>query len=204
MNKAQTEVITLILISGIIISLTGFAYSWGKPVIEKRSVVTQFTSAVRFMEDLDARIVSMAGTCSSEGACEETLELPVPGLIVLDQAGNSIVYSFSVSQPLITRGEIVFNTADNATVARYGETPGVVSMRGESGGGFHTLTFTLRYRELDSDEPWRGYKIQLLNQSGTLSGSGKIIISYGGPETRAGRANNGGDLVLSKIRVQPL
>lgn len=204
MNKAQSEVITLVLISGIVISLVGFAWTWGEPMIQKRSVITQFTSAVRFMEDLDKRITDMAGTCSSEGACEETLTLPVPGLITLDEASNTITYTFNVEQPLITRGEVFFNTVDNGTVARYGETPGVISLNGQPASTGYTLIFSLRYRELDSSEPMKGYKIQLMSQSDKLGGNSKIIISYGSPEIRAGRAQNGGDLVVSKIKVQPI
>ncbi len=204
MNKAQTEAVTLVLISGIVISLVTFAWTWGQPMIQKRSTITQFTSAVLFMGDLDRKIVDMAGTCTSQGACEQMLEFPVPGMLTLDEAGNTIVYTIRVDQPLITKGEIFFNTADNGTVARYGETPGVLSMRGETLQAGYNLVFMLRYRELDSNEPWKGYRIQLLNQSGRLAGSGRISISYGGTETRSGQAANGGDLVLSKIRVQPL
>ena len=203
-RKAQTEAITLVLISGIIIALVGVAYMWGRPMIEKRSVVTQFTSAVKFMEDLDSKIVGMAGSCSFEGACEDSLVLPVPGLITLDEAANTITYRFHVNQPLITKGEVLFNTIDNSTVARYGETPGVLSLTGNSTqGGLYELIFTLRYRELDSDEPWRGYKIQLV-KSGKASGSSRISFSYGGSDTMQEAARNNGDLILSKIEVQAL
>lgn len=203
LRKAQTEAITLVLVAGIIIALVGMAYMWGKPMIEKRSVVTQFTSAVRFMEDLDAKIVGMAGSCSFEGACEEALDLPVPGLITVDEASNTIAYVFSVNQPLLTTGEVLFNTVDNSSFARYGETPGVISLRGNGTqqSGLYELVFSLRYRELDSDEPWKGYKIQLV-KSGKAGGSSRIMISYGGPETQPGAAHNSGDLVVSKIRVQ--
>jgi hypothetical protein len=201
MNKGQTQAITLVLISGIIISLVGFAYTWGKPLIEKRTVITQFTSAVRFMDDMDKKIVDMAGTCSLEGACEESLDLPVPGLIRLDESANKIVYEFQVSQPLITEGEVLFNTVDNGSVARYGETPGVISLKGERiSEGSYTLRFSARYRELDSDEPLKGYKIQLI-KSESDSGNNKIIISYSGSETQSGKAHNNGDLVISKIKV---
>ncbi|MBN1222977.1 MAG: hypothetical protein JXB23_06985 [Candidatus Aminicenantes bacterium] len=204
MNKAQTEVVTLVLISGIIISLVGFAWTWGVPMIEKRSTVVQFTSAVLFMENLDKKITDMAGTCTTPGSCSETLDLPVPGVIVVDKTGNSIIYTLSIDQPLVTGSEVLFNTADNGTVSRYGETPGVISMEGVNNAGRYTLIFSLRYRELDSDEPWKGYKIVLTNQSTKLSGTSKITVSYGSHETRSGMAANGGDLILSKIKVQPI
>ncbi|MEE9323107.1 MAG: hypothetical protein V3U72_01045 [Candidatus Aenigmarchaeota archaeon] len=204
MKKAQTQVVTLVLISGVIISLMGFAYAWGVPLVEKRSVITQFTSAIHFMEDLDRKIVDMAGACSFEGACEESLDLPVPGLIRLNESINTIIYEFQANQPLITEGEVLFNTVDNASVARYGETPGVISLKGKKlAVGSYTLRFYLRYRELDSDEPFRGYIIQLV-KSETVSGNSKIGISYDGSETIEGGADNGGNLLISRIKVQPM
>ena len=205
MRKAQTQAISLVLISAIVITLVGFAYAWGKPIIDKRSTITMFTSSIRFMEDLDRRIVDMAGTCSFEGACEESFDLPVPGIIRLEESGNKIIYEYEVNQPLIDpQGEVFFNTADNGTFARYGETPGVISLKGEEVSlGSYMLRFSVRYRELDSDEPWKGYKIQLL-KSGGESGNNKILVSYGGSETRSGEAREGRDLVISKIKVQPM
>lgn len=204
MRKAQTQAITLVLISGIVISLVGIAYMWGKPMIEKRSVMTQFTSALRFVEDLDKKIADMAGTCSFEGACEESFELPVPGLIRLYAANNTITYEFQVNQPLITKDEVLFNTINNGSVARYGETPGVISLKGEElTTGTYSLRFSIRYRELDSNEPPRskGYIIKLI-EFGTTSGNNRIIISYGGSETQPEQAYNKGDLVISKIKVK--
>jgi hypothetical protein len=203
-RKAQTEAITLVMISGIIIALVGLAYMWGKPMIDKRSVVTEFTAAVRFMEDLDKKIVDMAGSCSFAGACEDTLILPVPGMILLNETTNTITYTFIVNQPLITKGEVLFNTADNSSFARYGETPGIISLKGESlQPGVYTLLFSLRYRELDSDEPWKGYLIRLV-KSGKTEGNSKIMFSYEGLETQPGAAHNNGDLIVSNIKVQPI
>ena len=202
--KAQTQAITLVLLTAIIISMIGFAYSWGKPMIDKRSVTTQFTSSVRFMEQLDRKIVDMAGTCSFGGACEEILELPFPGIIRLDESSNSIVYEYVVNQPLISGGEVLFNTADDGDVVRYGETPGVISLTGDGmDANQYNIKFLLRYRELDSNDPPKGYKIELV-RSGPASGNSKISISYDGSETRPGQAHHSGDLIVSKIKVQTI
>ena len=204
MRKAQTQAITLVLISGIIIALVGFAYAWGKPMIDKRSIVADFTAATRFMEDLDKEIVEMAGTCSFAGACEKILELPVAGIIRLDEPNNSIIFEFVVNQPLITDGEVLFNTVDNGTVARYGETPGVVSLKGKTESqGNYRLIFSARYRELYNDDPFKSYKIDLSEFTGG-SGNTRIVISYDGSETISGGGYGNRDLVISRIKVQPL
>lgn len=206
MKKAQVQAITVVLISGIVISLVGVSYMWGKPLIDKRSTISQFTSTVKFMDELNNKIVDMAGTCSFEGACEESMDLPVPGIVWLDESTNTITYEFNVEQPLITQGEVLFNTVDNGTVAEYGETPGVLSLKGERlPEGGYKLEFRLRYRELDSGDPPRprGYKIEM-DRIGKEAGNSRITVSYAGSETRADSAQNGGDLMISKIKVQTI
>jgi hypothetical protein len=199
MRKAQTQVITLVMISGIVIALAGAAYMWGKPMIEKRTTITQFTSAVRFMEDLDKRIVDIARSCVTPGACEESLTLPINGLVVADMTNNSITYEFVITQPLITEGEIPINTGNTGEVAAYGETPGVIKMIGDRSGAVYKLRFILHYRELYNEKQGRGYKIKL---EGSGSGTNKILVSYSGSETLANQGYYGGDLILSKMKIQ--
>jgi len=199
MNKAQTQAISLVLISGIVIALAGAAYMWGKPMIEKRTTITQFTSAVRFMEDLDKKIVELARTCVTPGSCEESVNLPITGIARIDANDNNITYEFVVSQPLITEGNIPINTGNVGEVAAYGESPGVIIMRGEFSENVHKLIFTLHYRELYNSKQGTGYKINL---KGSGTGTSKILITYTGSETLPDQGWYGGDLVLSNINIQ--
>lgn len=199
MKKVQTQAISLVLISGIVIALAGAAYMWGKPMIEKRTTITQFTSAVRFMEDLDKKIVELVRSCVTPGACEESLTLPISGLMTVDANNNSITYEFVITQPLLTQGDIPLNTGNIGEVAAYGETPGVIIMRGGMFGSVYKLRFTLHYRELYNDKQGRGYKIKL---QGTGTGTNRIMITYSGSQTIPDQGWYGGDLVLSKMDVQ--
>ncbi|NIO20398.1 MAG: hypothetical protein GTN76_06565 [Candidatus Aenigmarchaeota archaeon] len=199
MRIGQTQAVTLVLISGIVIALAGAAYMWGKPMIEKRTTITQFTSAVRFMEDLDKKIVEVARSCVTPGACEESLTLPISGFISVDPTNNTITYEFVVTQPLITEGEIPINTGNIGEVAAYGETPGVIKMTGDRSGSVYKLKFTLHYRELYNEKQARGYKIKL---EGSSTGTSRILITYSGSETQSNQGWYGGDLILSKMAVQ--
>jgi len=198
MRSAQTQAITL-LISGIVIALAGAAYMWGKPMIEKRSTITQFTSAVRFMDDLDKKIVEIARSCSTPEACEESISLPIKGLVGVDAVNNTMTYEFVITQPLLTEDEIPINTGNTGEVAAYGETPGVIRMKGEKTGSIYKLRFTLHYRELYNERQGRGYKIKL---QGGGSGTSKIMITYSGSETLTGQGWYGGDLIISKMDIQ--
>jgi len=202
-KKAQSEAITLVLVAGIVIGLVGLAYSWGKPLIDKRSVLTDYTTAVQFMKELDKKIVEIAGSCSSAGSCEYSLNIP-KGIISFDDTSNSIVYILTTNQPLVTKDTLLLNTADNNTVSKYGETPGVISFKGENiGSGNYRLIFYLKYRELDSNAPFKGYLIKLKG-SEKKDGTSKIIISYAGSQVNTGEAHHGGDIVISNIKVQPV
>ena len=199
MKKAQTQVVTLVLISGIVIALAGAAYMWGKPMMEKRATITQFTSAVHFMEDLDRKIVELARTCVTPGACEDSLTLPINGLISVDSGRNTITYEFVITQPLITEGWIPLNTGNTGEVASYGETPGIINMTGSRSGGAYKLKFELHYRELYNNEQGKGYKIKL---QGKGTGTNKIFITYSGSETLPDQGWYGGDLLVSNIDVR--
>jgi hypothetical protein len=199
MKRAQAQAVTLVLISGIVIALAGAAYMWGKPMIEKRTTITQFTSAVGFMEELDKKIVNLARSCVTPGACEESLKLPISGMISVEPGNNTITYEFVITQPLVTEGEVPINTGNTGEVASYGEKPGVIIMKGGKTDEAYKLVFTLHYRELYNEGQGKGYRIKL---EGSGTGTNKILITYSGTETLSDQGWYGGDLVLSKMGIQ--
>ena len=71
----QTEAISMVLVSGIVISLVGAAYFWGMPMIDKRSAATEFTSAANMMDSINEKIISIAS--SGGGSVELDLSKPL-------------------------------------------------------------------------------------------------------------------------------
>ncbi len=203
--KAQTQVITIVLISGIVISLLGTAYMWGIPLITKRTSITEFLSAEDFVVKLDQKIIDISASESGE----TTLDMP-DGLIrvysydALDPLNNSLIFEFVTDQPLsTTNSNVILKTSilgDNAT---YGEAePRIMSMSTGSYATGSKISLRLRYRELDTTtQPFRGYQISLV--AGSISGTEQVILSYAGTEVNPGgkKAMNGGDLFLTKIKV---
>jgi hypothetical protein len=203
MKKLQTEAISIILISGIIITLVGTAYFWGKPLIEKRTTITQLLSIESFMDNLNNKITDMASTCATPQGCEEAINLPVKGLVMVDSGDNSIKYNVTVPQGIIiSADQIPLNTGNLEDPSAYGETPGVITLRGARTGGQYILQFKLHYRELDQSMPKKGYRIKL--DKGSVSGNEKIRFSYQGVNIYPGAASgiaSGGDLIETTIRV---
>jgi len=203
-QKAQTEVISLVLISGIVIGLVGVAYMWGIPLISKRTAVTDFLAAEDFVVKLNDKIVDIANS----GSGEATLTIP-KGLIKVisygsnDPKNNSLILEVVINQPLILGNSVVLKTNVLGENATYGEAePRIINLSSQSYGSDYKLSFSLHFRELDTrNEPLKGYLIAV--QQGTVTGTSRVVISYAGTEVNPSgrRAMNGGNLILTKIKV---
>ena len=203
--KVQVSPITIILVSGIVISLVGVTYMWGAPLIEKQSIKTRFSAGSSFIKSLDNAIVDIANSGGST-------EMSIPfGLAVVEpdgsQDGNSITFQFSSSQPLLSSnattylGDVSYEDIANE-VGIFGKSrPGIISLSSHTTGQGVLVTMKLHYRELDSTIPLNGYRISL-SKSGRGSGSSKITITSEGSETVPGGAANSGDLVLTKLSIR--
>jgi len=201
-RKAQTQVITIVLISGIVISLVGTAYLWGIPLISKRTSMSDFMTAEDFIVNLDKKIVDL----TNRGSGVASLSIPKGLVMVRDYTdsrddNNSIILEVLTNQPLISGSSTVFLKTnilgENAT---YGEAePRVISMISQSYGSAYKLIFKLHYRELDMKDDDTGYKIAM--KEGSISGSNEIVLSYDGTTEITGGSMNGGNLVLTKIKV---
>ncbi len=206
MVKAQISPITIILVSGIVISLVGVTYMWGAPLIEKQSIKTRFAAAAAFMKSLDNTIVDIA---NSGGSTE--MEIPFGLAVVIpdgrEKDSNSITFQFSSSQPLISSntttylGDVSYEDIAGEVGIFGTSRPGVISLSSQPSGQGVLVTMRLHYRELDSSSPLAGYKISL-EKVGRGSGPNKITLSSEGSETTAGGAANSGDLILTKINVR--
>jgi hypothetical protein len=203
--KGQVQVISVIMITGIIITLVGAAYFWGAPLIEKRTAVTETDIAENFILDLNGRIVSIANT----GAGESTLDIPHGLLKVIpnghsDSDNNSVVLEYFVKQPMIFPNTVAYlDTKNIEEVAPYGEaSPRVVSLRGERAGEGDRILLKLHYRELDiNTTPVRGYRIALNEGMQATTGTSMVTVSFDRRETIDDGAANGGDLIVTHINL---
>ena len=205
--KGQPQIISIIIIMGIIVLLIGATYFWGKPLIDKRVIITQAATIREFMGKLDEKIVTMARSCT--GFCDESLTIP-PGSYIkayrndsLTDDNNSVVLEFAIGYPMMGNGTVPLNTNVLGEVAPYGETNGVITMRQILEGSQYKLIFKIHYRELDTRTiPIEGYKILL--EPEVMTGHQKISISFGGTSVIPGGAANGGSLTVTRIKIDTI
>lgn len=199
--KAQTQVLSVVLIAGIIVAMVGMAYAWGLPLIQKRTSITEFSSAQNFILRVDNKITDIANS----GAGEARLEIPNGFMKALaydasDPDNNSVILEFITDQSMIVNAsKVLLRTTSFGEVGTYGESePRIITMTGEGFGTGHKMQIKLHYRELDTTT--KGYKIAL--NTITQSGKKTIKVSFDRNVVQQASASNGGDLVLTYINIE--
>lgn len=201
MKKLQTEILSAVLIAGIVIGLVGVAYLWGKPLIEKRTTVAEYLKAKDFILELDKKITELSNT----GSGEANLKIPTGSLRLIpwdanDPENNSLILELIVDQPMVMNESVPVATGTLGEVGIYGEAePRVITLNVSSYQGKYLMRLVLHYRELDVESPKKGYKIVLDGEK--VTGKERISLSFDKNEIKPGEAANGGDLVLTHIKV---
>lgn len=199
--KAQTQALSVVLIAGIVIAMIGLAYAWGMPLIQKRTTITEFSTAQNFILNLDGKITEIANS----GAGEFRLDVPNGFVRAIDYHAsdpdnNSIILEFTTAQPMIMNAsKVLLKTSSFGEVATYGESePRVITMSGESFGTGYKIQIKLHYRELDTET--KGYKIAL--NPITTTGDKSVKLNFGKNVIQPENASHGGDLILTYIDVE--
>ena len=200
--KLQTQIISVVLIAGIAVSLVGSAYLWGKPLIEKRTTISEYLKAQNFILELDKKITEI----SNMGSGEASIDIPTGSLKLInyqanDPKNNTLILQFLVDQPMLLGEAVPIKTSSLGEIGVYGESePRVIFLNSTGKGEKYLLSLELHYRELDTQTtPSKGYKIVLDGYNSM--GKEKVMISFDKNEVVPGGAANGGDLILTHIRI---
>ena len=209
----QVQLLSAVILTGIVMFLVGVAYFWGIPLIQKRTAMSEFSSMERFITNLKEKVAEIARS----GAGETDLNIRSGNIKLLPydsgNGNNSLVIEFFLDQPLLFPNTTHYIGAtsleDINKTGIYGEaSPSVVSISETKTVTGYKLTAEVIYRELlREDIPKRGYIIALCEQGDstctqTPSGDNMIRMFFDKNIVETGKASNGGDLVITYINVK--
>lgn len=144
-RKGQHELLTLVLITGILIGVVGVVWMWAVPMIEKNQDVSVQRNAEEFMKDLNQKIRSV-----SAGG-EDSLDignLGDHGIILVREKEIELIIEVDESLYESNR-EISLSRNDcSDSVVKWGlEETYVICVRSSPVGEEYRVSYTLKYLE---------------------------------------------------------
>lgn len=113
MNKGQSGIVSIVLMSGIAIIIVASILIWGKPLIDKSSDKISMQNIINTLEKVDGKIVYVASNTGSQ-----QVRIDITGLsdILVDEGDNSIIFKTETRAPLVgSRDWVPLNTYELPT-----------------------------------------------------------------------------------------
>lgn len=186
--KGQTQAVTAVMITGIVMGGIGTAYLWGVPMLEKRQVEQDVTSTEEDVLNLRDEIesVSQRGSGASSSMTIDADTITVDNeddyIQITNQLDQSAEQGFTWS---LLDGQGYQNLSwTTGTAAIEGEdTPGVVAFQSIAGEGSSEITYRVEFRNMCSESTTRISKVDLEADGQTrASGSTTITLTNEGDE----------------------
>ncbi len=200
MAKGQTEIVSAVLLMGIMVGLVIVAYFWAGPLISKQQDIVKVDNTNRFARTLNDNIKSVA----KGGGREIMRGYEIPGELSIVEAKNKLVLEFKVTGTVIQPGEQILIIGDNnQTVAPLGAEPGFLTVKSEKlDGNTYTIKMELVYRELVTATDSYLLKINTVGRP-KIGGGGHIITIEGGSsEDIIGGGSGGRTLHVTNILLR--
>lgn len=182
--KGQTQAVTAVMITGIMVGTISAVYVWGTPLLEKREGQSQINQIENDVLGLKSEIDSVSDAGQNSGS-QVNLRLD-DGEVYVNEAENYIevtVFASSSRYPQGTWRLLEGNNLQGLSFASgdYGirgqDSPGVVAVRSE-GSQSGRITYRIEYRNL-LDERFSEPTVQLadIQSVGAERTSGETTVS---------------------------
>ncbi|MBI3190994.1 hypothetical protein HYZ41_04810 [archaeon] len=174
--RGQTEAVSIIMISGILIGVVGSVYFWGLPLIQKNKDVAVLENSEDFIRNLNTKIKFIA---NNGGRDQIDVNIPASvkfdtttGLVELVVPTDSTIYATDAEIP-IAKNSVCSSDTGEFSVADP-ETICVKSVKLSSSN--YKTTYTLKYisliNNLSAASTYRVFKISLESTSSSGRGVG--------------------------------
>jgi hypothetical protein len=167
MLKAQADIISAIIIIIIAIGLVSSAYLWGLPLIQKKQDEALVKRVSNYFDQKNENSLSSKIEFIADNGGEDTFNLDVDGLWVLDPNENSMSFTFFSRVSDIGSAAWISLTGIDCPPSTNGiigtHQPSVICARADILANGYNITYKIWFRQLDESGGARSYKIKLLN-----------------------------------------
>ncbi len=209
-GKAQTEVISALLIVGITVAAVSVAYLWGVPIIQKGQSTNQIQEAESMMNQIEKGVSEVA-----QNGGQKAISLNLQGPLEISEEENMVKYTIISKKAGVARTEWVpLNEDDtfgialtdqNQSIPVYGsDKDAVIIARSNVLGdkGF-SVNYNLVLREVDDFNTREGKitKIIATGNNKAAGGTVKLVIRRESPIVSQLPSKLGGKLISTNILI---
>jgi len=172
--KAQQEILTPVLMMGILIAVIGSIYLWGIPLIQKNKDITTLEKTEDFMKNLNNKIKNVANTGG-----RDQIMIDVSGTLTFDPTANSISVETKTKGTIYSVGGRVPFVRNMSETGIWGkDEPEVLYAESRKIGENYLTVYNLTYRQLNA--LGASYKIILDGVTQSSGQNHNIIIENRG------------------------
>ncbi|MBI4017542.1 MAG: hypothetical protein HY366_01200 [Candidatus Aenigmarchaeota archaeon] len=199
-TKGQSQLVTAVLLTGILIVLVSGAYFWGVPLLEKQKDTVALNNMERFMNDLDDKITRVAAS----GGRERIDNINIPGELKLvdNEFNDEISVTFTTTGQIIATDANIYLSGDNRTIVPITASSGSLKAFSENTGGKYSIALTLKYREVVAGDNSNLINLKTGGRNTVGNGVHDVIVSNEGAETLRGGGTDGRDLNVVNVVVR--
>jgi len=179
-SKGQQQVLSAILISGILIGVVSSVFLWGIPLIQKNRDISQQQSSENFMRNLAERFKFVA----NHGG-RETLSISVPGNVVFDPITKTLELNIETQGTIYEVGTWIPLGRNECTTenGRWGiDKPETLCVKSTQIGEIYTTIYRLSFIQLNT-ETLTSYKIDMDSPTSSGGEGHDIIVQNAGTQT---------------------
>ena len=206
-RKAQTNVVSAVIITGLLAAAILTVYTWGVPMLQKQEDISNIDVA---LEDMKAIAENVEVVANKGGSRYSRME--IDGLLEVNPANNSFVYNTKSSKAYVATEKWV-NLRENDMRGIPGIMPddygikgsdnaGVIIGKAEESGNRYMTIFKLFFRELVDINSKRGYQINLTMEGPKTAQSGKRKVKVELADTKTIPGGSSVDGVLEEKIVE--
>lgn len=189
--KGQQQVLSTILLTGILVGVVGSVYLWGMPLIQKNKDVSTLENSESFMRSLDEKIKYIANNGG-----KDQIRVTVPGTISFD--GNMIKLSVETNGVVYASGGDIPLSRNECSRA-FGQwginDPDVLCVNSQKfGDNNYKSTYSLYFVQLDTTAGGKSYKIDLYGTSSAAGENHDLTIENTG-------SRESGNLIYTQVKI---
>jgi len=209
-GKAQTEVISALLIVGITVAAVSVAYLWGVPIIQKGQSTNQIQEAEVMMNLIEKSVSEVA-----QNGGQKSIVLNLQGPLEISEEDNMIKYTIISKKAGVARTEWVplneddtfgiAGTDQNQSIPVYGsDKDAVIIARANvlEDTGF-SVNYNLVLREVDDFNTREGRKTLIVATGNNKAAGGtvKMLIKRDSPVVSQKQSLLGSKLITTNILI---